>query len=235
VFNWFPGARRTVAAVRPFGNRPTLERLEERSAPSGLDVTGQLPLSTDLATSPVTAGPVAGAPAPAAAMPLALPTDGGAYLPTPSPVADSGSYLALLTQDLSAPDAPASGPVALPTAGDGTAVMLGQTGSDSGSSTPGKPFIKGTVESDDWHYTVTGSITDPNPTALTIQIKVDGDPKPPVTPDNTGRFTLTFVLPPCYNSANATRYGTAVAMCGQQSSPATGFSFSQHTEPPPNG
>jgi hypothetical protein len=173
--------------------------------------------------------------APAAATLPALPTDGGTYVPLPQPVADSGSYLALLTQDLSAPTGPVSCPTALPTAGDGTAVVLGQKGSGSDSSAPGKPSIKGTAEGDDWHYTVIGSVTASNPTVLTIQIKVDGDLKAPVTPDSTGRFSLTFVLKPCYDSGNATRYGTAVAMCGQLTSPTAGFSFTQHTEQPPNG
>jgi hypothetical protein len=90
-----------------------------------------------------------------------------------------------------------------------------------------EPNIAG-VDGDQYlNYTVRGTIADPNPTALTIKITVDGLAEPSARPDASGRFTVTFTLPPCSSATNATRFGTAVATDGARVSPTVLFDFAQ--------
>jgi hypothetical protein len=94
------------------------------------------------------------------------------------------------------------------------------------------------AEVSDWTYSVSGTVTDPNPSSLTIKITVDGVAEPsakvtPVlnpdgTPSGKGKFTATFGLPECTSATESTHYGTAVATDGTRFSPKVIFTIDQN-------
>jgi hypothetical protein len=99
------------------------------------------------------------------------------------------------------------------------------------------PTVTDVVDEGDWNYTVIGTVSDPNPAALTVNVTVDGNPvgsspvkpvlNPDGTPSNSGTWSITFGLPTCTSATNATRFGTAVATDGTRVSPPTVFTIEQ--------
>ncbi len=84
----------------------------------------------------------------------------------------------------------------------------------------------------EWNYTVSGTVTDPNPGSLTVKIVVDGIAKGSATVTAKSTWTLTFGLPACTSANDSTRYGTATATDGTRASTAAVFTIEQTPVPP---
>ncbi len=207
----FSRTRRRTSVLRPQYARLAVERLEGREAPSSLDVTSLVspPADSTTATGSTVISLVA----------------------APTPPSDTSTAPAAPVVVVPAPASPAA-PVA-PMAGDTLPPLADEP------VAPGlaAPTITGYTEDGDWNYTVNGTVTDPNPASLTVNITVDGvaEPAAPVTPvlnpdgtpTGTGTFSTTFGLPACTSATNGTRYGTAVATDGTRVSPVTIFTIDQ--------
>jgi hypothetical protein len=107
------------------------------------------------------------------------------------------------------------------------------------------PVVNAPAEDTEWNYTVSGTITAPNPGSFTVTITVDGatEPAAKVTavldssgnPTNAGNFTTTFGLAPCYSATDCTRYCTAVVTnaSGTAASAVANFTIEQTPRPQP--
>jgi hypothetical protein len=210
VFSLFFRTRRRAPALRPHRTRLGVERLEGRDVPSSLDVISlAAPLPDPTSTSDTSSVSAALAPAPQTDTSTTSSTT-VVVTPAPAPLApapQAGNTISAQTTTLSLPGLTA------PTVGDV---------SDLDSN---------------WDYSVSGTVSDANPAALTVNVSVDGKAvgssavktvlNADGTPTNTGTWSVTFGLPPCSTATSCTRYGSAVATSGKSTSPATPFMIEQ--------
>jgi hypothetical protein len=199
--------RRRPAAPSLYRRRPALERLEDRNSPSALDPTLSL-TAPDLSTSS----------AQSIAAPV-LPSSPAVGSATPSPAPLTGSFLAAVVAPAPAPTAPAG-------------TTTGTSGSTPASSSPllPLPVIDGCAgaENADLTVTVSGHVTDTNPTSLTVTFSgwvMDGLH---TSVDTSGNFTVTFNVPNCTSASTANHTCAAVAADGAgRASAAFGFIVEQ--------
>jgi hypothetical protein len=213
VLTLFSRTRRRTAALRPYYGRLAVERLEGRDAPSSLDVTVLPSSATDLTTASETA----------VVSPVAAPSP---QLDTSTVAVGTANFIPVPAAWIS-PQAPRAGDTLTPSA-DIAALPALDPPADLAYTTDGA-----------WNYTVIGTVTDPNPGSLTVEITVDdvrepsAQVKPLVNPDGTatgkGTFTTTFPLAVCTSATNSRRYGTAVATDGTRVSAVTMFFIDQRT------
>lgn len=202
--------RRRPAAPSPYRRRPALERLEDRNSPSALDPTLSL-TAPDLSTSS----------AQSIAAPV-LPSSPAAGSGTTSPTPLTDSFLAAVV----VPVAPAPAP----TAPAGTTTGTGGSTSASSSMLLPLPVIDGCAgtENPELTVTVSGHVTDTNPTSLTVTFSgwvMDGLH---TSVDTSGNFTITFNVPNCTSASTANHTCSAVAADGAgRASAAFGFIVEQ--------
>jgi hypothetical protein len=207
VFSLFFRTRRRAPVPRPYRARLGVEALERRDAPSSLDVTTFTSPPTDSTTSDTSVSSTALAPA---------------------PQSDTST-----TTTTAATVAPAPAPLA-PQAGD---VMPAPTTTSPTQPVILPPSVVNVVDDGDWNYSVSGTVSDPDPATLTVNVSVDGNPvgsspvKPVLnadgTPPSQGTWSVTFGLPQCTSATDSTRFGVAVATDGKRVSQPTAFTIEQ--------
>jgi hypothetical protein len=210
VFSLFFRTRRRSPALRPHRARLGVEALERRDAPSSLDVTTFAAPPTDSTTSDTWVSSTALAPAPQTDTVTTTTTTTATVTPAPEPLAPAPQAGDVMP-------APTTGSPTLP-------VIL-------------PPAVVNVVDEGDWNYAVSGTVSDPNPAALTVNVSVDGNPlgsapvKPVLnadgTPANKGTWSMTFGLPACTSATDSTRFATAVASDGKRVSQPTAFTIEQ--------
>ena len=188
-----------------------MERLEGRDVPSSLDVTTFGSPPTDSATT----------------------SDAGVISQASATAPQSGTTTAPVVSVVVLPALTTAPTTTAPQAGD----TLPPPSSPPVVAALAAPTVTGWTESEDWTYTVNGTLPDPNPAALTVLITVDGTAEPPAkvtpllnpdgTPSGVGTFSATFGLPACTSATNCMRYGSAVATDGTRTSPLTPFTIEQ--------
>jgi len=212
--------RRRTAARRPYVHRPALELLEARNAPSSLDPTSSLTSSDTLSSQD---------PVPAATYTTSGSTS-STTTPTPAtpPAPQPGSLL----------DAVLTAPVAVATTSAST------SGSD-GTTTSGRPLVSApgtapvidgcsSAQDSTTLITISGHVTDANPTSVTVTITSDWSPVngQSTTADAKGNFSITLVVPCCTSATNSTHSATAVATNGSGLTSAP-YTFMIYQQPSP--
>jgi len=259
VLSLFSRRKRRPAPRWPYSARLEVERLEGRDSPSSLDPASFLTPpppdpSANMTTSvPAQTDPLSGSGSAAATSPTSDPTA------NPSPAPDTSNTAPSATPSPAATPAPSATPAPATVSPSGAAGGSAAPATTSAPATPAPvagdtvppgtppapvptppapglatPSITGVTEEAEWNYTVSGTVSDPNPASLQIEITVDQTAEPAVAVNADGTFSTTFTLPPCTSATNSTRFCTAVATNGTQTSAPADFTIEQTPRPPAN-